>query len=177
MYASVMPDTNLVIVNAAQKAIALANGYTIYKATVFSRTFEFAPAGYNATRQIVKDNGLVTVCEEAACPNIGECWTKSHATMMIMGDTCTRACAFCNVATGLPGPLDPTEPERVARLGLEGDRGVVELQLVERVAQLRQLVAVDGVQPAEHHRLGVAVPRERLDGGLLGVGDRLAVVG
>ena len=71
-------------------------------------------AGYNATRQIVKENGLVTVCEEAACPNIGECWTKSHATMMIMGETCTRACAFCNVATGLPNSLDPTEPARVA---------------------------------------------------------------
>ena len=70
--------------------------------------------GYNATRQIVKDNGLVTVCEEAACPNIGECWTKSHATMMIMGEICTRACAFCNVATGLPNPLDSTEPSRVA---------------------------------------------------------------
>jgi len=66
---------------------------------------------------------LVTVCEEAACPNIGECWSKSHATMMIMGDTCTRACAFCNVATGLPGPLDPTEPARVgaavAAMGLK----------------------------------------------------------
>jgi lipoic acid synthetase len=71
-------------------------------------------AGYAATRRIVKDHGLSTVCEEAACPNIGECWTKSHATMMIMGETCTRACAFCNVATGLPSPLDPTEPERVA---------------------------------------------------------------
>ena len=71
-------------------------------------------AGYNATREIVKTHGLTTVCEEAACPNIGECWTKSHATMMIMGEICTRACAFCNVATGLPGALDPTEPERVA---------------------------------------------------------------
>jgi len=70
--------------------------------------------GYNATREIVKSHGLVTVCEEAACPNIGECWSKSHATMMIMGDTCTRACAFCNVATGKPQPLDPTEPARVA---------------------------------------------------------------
>jgi len=70
--------------------------------------------GYNATRDIVKAHGLTTVCEEAACPNIGECWTKSHATMMIMGEICTRACAFCNVATGLPGPLDPTEPARVA---------------------------------------------------------------
>jgi lipoic acid synthetase len=70
--------------------------------------------GYNATRSIVKDNGLVTVCEEAACPNIGECWSKSHATMMIMGEVCTRACAFCNVSTGKPNPLDPTEPARVA---------------------------------------------------------------
>jgi lipoic acid synthetase len=70
--------------------------------------------GYRQTQAIVKSHGLVTVCEEAACPNIGECWTVSHATMMIMGDVCTRACAFCNVATGLPQPLDPTEPERVA---------------------------------------------------------------
>ncbi|MBX3482149.1 lipoyl synthase [Phenylobacterium sp.] len=70
--------------------------------------------GYNATRDIVKGNGLVTVCEEAACPNIGECWSKSHATMMIMGEICTRACAFCNVATGKPNALDPTEPARVA---------------------------------------------------------------
>ncbi|HLI65533.1 MAG TPA: lipoyl synthase [Caulobacteraceae bacterium] len=71
--------------------------------------------GYKATRAIVKENGLATVCEEAACPNIGECWSVGHATMMIMGEVCTRACAFCNVATGLPGPLDPTEPERVGR--------------------------------------------------------------
>jgi lipoic acid synthetase len=77
---------------------------------------------YRETHAIVKENGLVTVCEEAGCPNIGECWSKKHATMMIMGDTCTRACAFCNVRTGLPGPLDPTEPENVAtavaKLGL-----------------------------------------------------------
>jgi lipoic acid synthetase len=71
-------------------------------------------AGYAETRRIVREHGLTTVCEEAACPNIGECWTRSHATMMIMGGTCTRACAFCNVATGKPGPLDPTEPARVA---------------------------------------------------------------
>jgi len=78
--------------------------------------------GYLETRLIVKAHGLTTVCEEAACPNIGECWTQKHATMMIMGDTCTRACAFCNVATGRPLPLDPTEPgrvaEAVARMGL-----------------------------------------------------------
>jgi lipoic acid synthetase len=70
--------------------------------------------GYGATRAIVREHGLVTVCEEAGCPNIGECWDKAHATMMIMGDVCTRACGFCNVATGKPAPLDPTEPARVA---------------------------------------------------------------
>ena len=71
--------------------------------------------GYANTAEIVHSNRLHTVCEEAGCPNIGECWEKRHATMMIMGDTCTRACAFCNVKTGLPGPLDPGEPESVAR--------------------------------------------------------------
>ena len=71
-------------------------------------------AAYLETKAIVRDRGLVTVCEEAACPNIGECWSVSHATMMIMGETCTRACAFCNVATGLPKPLERDEPERVA---------------------------------------------------------------
>jgi lipoyl synthase len=71
-------------------------------------------AGYLQTREIVKSKGLVTVCEEAGCPNIGECWSVKHATFMVMGDTCTRACAFCNVRTGLPEALDPTEPQRVA---------------------------------------------------------------
>ncbi len=70
--------------------------------------------GYAATRDIVRAHQLHTVCEEASCPNIGECWDKKHATFMIMGDTCTRACAFCNVRTGLPGALDPDEPARVA---------------------------------------------------------------
>lgn len=69
--------------------------------------------GYNETRKIVHEKGLVTVCEEAACPNIGECWEKSHATFMILGDTCTRACAFCNVKTGLPGPVDHEEAEKI----------------------------------------------------------------
>ncbi|MBY0332615.1 MAG: lipoyl synthase [Acetobacteraceae bacterium] len=77
---------------------------------------------YHETRTLMRENRLVTVCEEAACPNIGECWSQRHATMMIMGDTCTRACAFCNVATGIPGPLDADEPRRVgdavAKLGL-----------------------------------------------------------
>ena len=77
---------------------------------------------YHETRALMRANGLVTVCEEAACPNIGECWSQRHATMMIMGDTCTRACAFCNVRTGQPGALDADEPDRVAdavaKLGL-----------------------------------------------------------
>jgi len=79
-------------------------------------------AGYFATQKLMRENALHTVCEEAGCPNIGECWEKKHATFMIMGDTCTRACAFCNVKTGLPGALDPDEPVRVAeataKLGL-----------------------------------------------------------
>ena len=69
---------------------------------------------YNDTKKIVKKNNLNTVCEEAGCPNIAECWSKKHATFMIMGDTCTRACAFCNVKTGLPNSLDTNEPLRVA---------------------------------------------------------------
>ena len=71
--------------------------------------------GYRATREIARTNNLVTVCEEAGCPNIGECWDKKHATFMIMGEVCTRACAFCNVTTGRPDALDPNEPENVAR--------------------------------------------------------------
>ncbi len=78
--------------------------------------------GYARTREIIRDNRLSTVCEEAACPNIGECWSQGHATMMIMGDICTRGCRFCNVATGRPDTLDLFEPARVAlavqRLGL-----------------------------------------------------------
>ncbi|MGU3493184.1 lipoyl synthase [Xanthobacteraceae bacterium A53D] len=79
-------------------------------------------AGWSETAGIVRANGLHTVCEEAGCPNIGECWEKKHATFMIMGDTCTRACAFCNVRTGMPKALDQDEPQKVgeavAKLGL-----------------------------------------------------------
>ena len=78
---------------------------------------------YGETRQLMRDLGLNTVCEEAACPNIGECWTKKHATVMILGDVCTRACAFCNVKTGMPRKVDVDEPahvaEAAAKLGLE----------------------------------------------------------
>ncbi|NPD15698.1 lipoyl synthase [Xinfangfangia sp. D13-10-4-6] len=78
--------------------------------------------GYKKTRDIMKENRLVTVCEEAGCPNVGECWSQGHATMMIMGEICTRGCTFCNVATGKPQNLDAFEPGRVAhavqKLGL-----------------------------------------------------------
>ncbi len=78
--------------------------------------------GYKATRDLMRANNLHTVCEEAACPNIGECWSQKHATMMILGDTCTRACAFCNIKTGVPNKVDPEEPRNVAlavqKLGL-----------------------------------------------------------
>jgi lipoic acid synthetase len=78
--------------------------------------------GYAQTLSIVRENRLTTVCEEAGCPNIAECWSQKHATMMIMGEVCTRACSFCNVRTGLPSPLDDDEPRRVgdavARMGL-----------------------------------------------------------
>jgi lipoic acid synthetase len=109
--------------------------------------------GYEETRAIVRANGLHTVCEEAGCPNIGECWDKKHATFMLMGDTCTRACAFCNVKTGLPGPLDADEPERVAeateKLGLKhvvvtsvdrddlGDGGAAHFAAVIRAIRAR----------------------------------------
>ena len=71
-------------------------------------------AGYNQTREIIRENRLSTVCEEAGCPNVGECWSQGHATMMIMGEICTRGCTFCNVATGKPEALDAFEPGRVA---------------------------------------------------------------
>jgi lipoic acid synthetase len=78
---------------------------------------------YHETRALMRELNLNTVCEEAACPNIGECWSKKHATVMILGDVCTRACAFCNVKTGMPRKVDPLEPEHVAiaaaKLGLE----------------------------------------------------------
>ena len=79
--------------------------------------------GYKKTRDIMRDNKLVTVCEEAGCPNVGECWSQGHATMMIMGEVCTRACTFCNIATGKPPEdLDIFDPGRVAdavkKLGL-----------------------------------------------------------
>ncbi|MGQ0558892.1 MAG: lipoyl synthase [Sphingosinicella sp.] len=75
--------------------------------------------GFLETRRLMRQLNLATVCEEAACPNIGECWSRKHATVMILGDTCTRACAFCNVKTGLPRLVDPLEPDHVGRAAAE----------------------------------------------------------
>lgn len=87
---------------------------------------------FDATRAILRAHRLNTVCEEAACPNIGECWGKRHATVMIMGDVCTRACAFCNVATGRPGALDQGEPQRVASAVAELNLAHVVVTSVDR---------------------------------------------
>ena len=84
------------------------------------------------TQRIVKDKKLVTVCEEAACPNIGECWQKKHVTTMILGDTCTRACAFCNVKTGKPGAVDLNEPFRVAEMVKEFGAKHIVITSVDR---------------------------------------------
>jgi len=108
--------------------------------------------GYGETKRLMKEHNLHTVCEEAACPNIGECWEHKHATVMILGDTCTRACAFCNVKTGKPGAVDPLEPENLAiaasKMGLNHmvitsvDRDDLEdggaSQFVECIERLRE---------------------------------------
>ena len=87
---------------------------------------------YNNTKKIVNDNKLHTVCEEAGCPNISECWSKKHATFMIMGDTCTRACSFCNVKTGIPNSLNSSEPDRVALATKQLDLSHVVITSVDR---------------------------------------------
>ena len=88
--------------------------------------------GYGETRQLMRDLKLNTVCEEAACPNIGECWTKKHATVMILDDTCTRACAFCNVKTGMPGRVDAAEPDNVAELAVKTGLEHIVITSVDR---------------------------------------------
>jgi len=88
--------------------------------------------GFAATRALMRSKNLTTVCEEAACPNIGECWTKKHATVMILGDTCTRACAFCNVKTGMPRAVDPMEPEHVAEAAAQMGLAHIVITSVDR---------------------------------------------
>jgi len=87
---------------------------------------------YGETRKLMRDKGLHTVCEEASCPNIGECWSAKHATVMILGDICTRACAFCNVATGKPGSVDENEPENLALSVQEMDMNHIVITSVDR---------------------------------------------
>jgi lipoic acid synthetase len=93
-----------------------------------------APTGkaVSETREMMRRLNLATVCEEAACPNIGECWTKKHATVMILGDTCTRACAFCNIKTGMPRPVDPLEPDHVAEAAAEMGLNHIVITSVDR---------------------------------------------
>lgn len=88
--------------------------------------------GYKKTRDILREKKLVTVCEEAGCPNVGECWSQGHATMMIMGDICTRGCSFCNIATGRPNELDTFEPGRVAHAVAELGLAHVVVTSVDR---------------------------------------------
>ena len=116
-----MPDDTLTRVRHPEKAHKPDN--PVKRKPAWIRVKAPTSPAYHETRRIMRENKLATVCEEAACPNIGECWAKRHATMMIMGEICTRACSFCNVATGKPGALDPFEPtnvgQAVAKLGLE----------------------------------------------------------
>lgn len=88
--------------------------------------------GYQETRKLMRGLKLNTVCEEAACPNIGECWTLKHATVMILGDTCTRACAFCNIKTGMPNRVDPMEPQNVAEATAEMGLNHIVITSVDR---------------------------------------------
>jgi len=87
---------------------------------------------YGETRKLMREHGLHTVCEEASCPNIGECWSRKHSTVMILGDICTRACAFCNVATGKPRPVDEMEPENLARSVAKTDMNHIVITSVDR---------------------------------------------
>ena len=109
-----MPDTTKSTVRHPEKAHRPDNPVWKKKPAWIRVKAPTSPE-YMETRRIMRTHNLNTVCEEAACPNIGECWAKGHATMMILGDTCTRACSFCNVKTGKPGALDPFEPENVAQ--------------------------------------------------------------
>jgi lipoic acid synthetase len=128
-------------------------------------------SGYGETRAAMRSKNLHTVCEEASCPNIGECWARKHATFMILGDICTRACAFCNVATGKPGAVDPLEPENlaitVAEMGLRhvvitsvdrddlADGGAAQFAAcIERVRALAPEATVEVLTPDFRHKPG-----------------------
>jgi len=118
--------------DAASAAAAPAGAPTRPAKPSWIRVRAPGSAAHAETVRIVRGHGLHTVCEEAGCPNIGECWAKRHATFMIMGDTCTRACAFCNVRTGMPRPLDPGEPDRVAAAAKELGLSHIVITSVDR---------------------------------------------
>ena len=107
---------------------------------------------YHETRRLMREKRLHTVCEEAACPNIGECWQQKHATVMILGDTCTRACAFCNVKTGMPKAVDPDEPRHLAE-------AIAEMGYFPRRYGLGR--AAGRTMRAAHRALQVARPDRR----------------
>ncbi|MEX6725767.1 lipoyl synthase [Parapedomonas caeni] len=128
------------------------------------------------TRKLMRDLKLHTVCEEAACPNLGECWKQKHATVMILGDTCTRACAFCNVKTGMPRPVDPMEPEHVAdacaAMGLEhivitsvdrddlADGGATQfVRVIEALRQRAPATTIEILTPDFRNKMQSAVER------------------
>jgi lipoic acid synthetase len=115
--------------------------------------------GYGETRQLMRDLKLNTVCEEAACPNIGECWTKKHATVMILGDVCTRACAFCNVKTGMPRKVDASEPGHVAEAAAQMGLEHIVITSVDRddlpdggASQFVKVIKALREQTRDHHR-------------------------
>ena len=114
---------------------------------------------YFETRILMRSHNLNTVCEEAACPNIGECWSRKHATMMIMGDTCTRACSFCNVKTGLPAPLDAQEPENVAKAVAKLGLRHVVITSVDRddLADGGAQHFVEVIEAIRHHSPGTTI--------------------
>ena len=96
------------------KIVPIADGERLKKPDWIRVKAATASSRFYEIKQILREHKLHSVCEEASCPNIGECWQQKHATVMILGDTCTRACAFCNVRTGMPGALDQDEPQKVA---------------------------------------------------------------
>ncbi len=109
-----MADADIITPAASISAVGGADRASRVRKPDWIRVKAPTSAGFAETRRLMREANLTTVCEEAACPNIGECWTKKHATVMILGDTCTRACAFCNVKTGMPRAVDPLEPDHVA---------------------------------------------------------------